>query len=328
MNESILWPIFIGVFVVALVLDLFVFQRKAHVIPVKEALKLVGFWVALAAVFNGIIYISLGHEKGMMFTTAYLVEYSLSIDNLFVFLAIFTYFAVPREAQRKVLLWGIIGAIVFRGIFIFLGISLISRFHFLVYILGAFLIYTAIKLATQKEKEIEPERNPIVKISRKIMRVTPEYDGASFFKRENGLLFVTPLLVVLIAIETMDIMFAVDSVPAVLGVTLDPIIVYSSNIFAILGLRALFFALAGLFYLFRFLSTGVCFVLGFVGIKMLLGLLPDIFHVEFEMPVLVSLGVIVAILAVSIILSLIFPKKQVEEANGRGNLHQNTEQKK
>jgi len=310
MNETWLWPIFIGFFVVAMVLDLFVFQRKAHVIPVKEALKLVGFWIALAAVFNILIYIFLGHEKGVMFTTSYLVEYSLSIDNLFVFLALFTYFAVPREAQRKVLLWGILGAIFFRGIFIFLGIELISRFHFLVYLLGAFLIFTAIKLLTQKEKEIEPEKNPVVKFSRKIMRVAPEYQGASFFVKKDGLRYVTPLMIVLIAIETMDIMFATDSVPAVLAVTLDPLIVYSSNIFAILGLRALFFALAGLFYLFRFLSTGVCFVLGFVGIKMLLGMLPEYFHIDFEMPVLVSLVVIVAILAVSVILSLVFPKKE------------------
>ncbi len=310
MNETWLWPIFIGFFVVAMILDLFVFQRKAHVIPVKEALKLVGFWIALAVVFNVLLYIFLGHEKGVLFTTAYLVEYSLSIDNLFVFLAIFTYFAVPREAQRKVLLWGILGAIFFRGIFIFLGIELISRFHFLVYLLGAFLIFTAIKLMTQKEKEIEPDRNPIVKLSRKIMRVAPEYQGASFFVKKDGLRYVTPLMIVLIAIETMDIMFATDSVPAVLAVTLDPLIVYSSNIFAILGLRALFFALAGLFYLFRFLSTGVCFVLGFVGIKMLLGMLPEYFHIDFEMPVLVSLGVIVSILAVSVILSLVFPKKE------------------
>jgi len=328
MNESILWPVFIGVFIVALILDLFVFQRKAHIIPVKEALKLVGFWVALAVVFNAVIYIFLGHEKGVLFTTSYLVEYSLSIDNLFVFLAIFTYFAVPREAQRKVLMWGIIGAIVFRGIFIFLGIGLISRFHFLVYILGAFLIYTAIKLATQKEKEVEPERNSIVRLSRKIMRVAPEYNGANFFIKKDGLRYVTPLMIVLITIETMDVMFATDSVPAVLAVTLDPLIVYSSNIFAILGLRALFFALAGLFYLFRYLSTGVCFVLGFVGLKMLLGLLNDIFHIEFEIPVLVSLAVIVVILAVSVILSLVLPKKPAEDTVDKEILSQNADNKK
>ena len=219
MNEAYLWPIFIGIFVVAMVFDLFIFQRKAHIIPLKESLKLVGFWVALALAFNAVIYIYLGHEKGILFTTSYLVEYSLSVDNLFVFLAIFTYFAVPREAQRKVLLWGILGAIFFRGIFIFAGITLIERFHFLIYILGAFLIYTAIKLMTQKEIEVEPEKNPIVRFARKIIRVAPEYEGAKFFKRTNGLLYATPLIIVLIAIETMDIMFATDSVPAVLAIT-------------------------------------------------------------------------------------------------------------
>ncbi|MCJ7425970.1 MAG: TerC family protein [Dehalococcoidales bacterium] len=303
MNETYLWPIFIAIFVLAMVFDLFIFQRKAHVIPLKESLKLVGFWVALALAFNAVIYFYLGHEKGILFTTAYLVEYSLSVDNLFVFLAIFTYFAVPREAQRKVLLWGILGAIFFRGIFIFAGITLIERFHFLIYILGAFLIYTAIKLMTQKEIEVEPEKNPIVRFARKIMRVAPEYEGAKFFKRTNGLLIATPLVIVLIAIETMDIMFATDSVPAVLAITTDPLIVYASNIFAILGLRALFFALAGLFYIFRFLSTGVCAVLAFVGVKMLLS---DVFPI----PVLISLGVVIAILGGSVVLSIVLPKKE------------------
>jgi len=303
MNETYLWPIFIAIFVLAMVFDLFIFQRKAHVIPLKEALKLAGFWVALALAFNAVIYFYLGHEKGILFTTAYLVEYSLSVDNLFVFLAIFTYFAVPREAQRKVLLWGILGAIFFRGIFIFAGITLIERFHFLIYLLGAFLIYTAIKLMTQKEIEVEPEKNPIVRFARKIIRVAPEYEGASFFKRTNGVLIATPLVIVLIAIETMDIMFATDSVPAVLAITTDPLIVYASNIFAILGLRALFFALAGLFYIFRYLSTGVCAVLAFVGVKMLL---TDVFPI----PVLISLGVVIAILGGSVVLSIVLPKKE------------------
>jgi tellurite resistance protein TerC len=308
MSEAILWPIFGVVFVVALVLDLFVFQRKAHVIPLKEALKLVGFWVALALAFNAVIYFYLGHEKGILFTTAYLIEYSLSVDNLFVFLAVFTYFAVPREAQHKVLLWGILGAAFFRGVFIFAGITLIERFHFVVYILGAFLIYTAIKLMTQKEIEVEPERNPIVRFTRKIIPVAQEYDGANFFKRHKGMLFATPLIVVLVAIETMDIMFATDSVPAVLAVTTDPLIVYSSNMFAILGLRALFFALAGLFYLFRYLSTGICIVLAFVGAKMLTAdLLTHFFN--YQLPVTISLGVVVAILAGSVVLSIVLPKK-------------------
>lgn len=314
MTETYLWPIFGVVFVAALVLDLFVFQRKAHVIPVKEALKLVGFWVALALAFNVVVYFYLGSEKGFLFTTAYLIEYSLSVDNLFVFLAIFTYFAVPREAQRKVLLWGILGAIFFRGIFIFAGITLIERFHFVVYILGAFLIYTAIKLLTQKEIEVEPEKNPIVRFARKIIPVAQKYDGANFFTRKRGMLLATPLIIALIAIETMDIMFATDSVPAVLAVTTDPLIVYSSNVFAILGLRALFFALAGLFYLFRYLSTGICIVLGFVGLKMLTAdLLWHFFH--YQLPVAISLGVVLTILAGSILLSVILPKKERAAAN-------------
>lgn len=308
MTETYLWPIFAVVFVVALVLDLFVFQRKAHIIPLKEALKLVGFWVALALAFNVVIFLYMGRDMGFLFTTAYLIEYSLSVDNLFVFLAIFTYFAVPREAQRKVLLWGILGAIFFRGIFIFAGITLIERFHFVIYVLGAFLIYTAIKLITQKEIKVEPERNPIVRFTRKIIPVAQEYDGASFFKRTNGMLVATPLIIVLIAIETMDIMFATDSVPAVLAITTDPLIVYSSNVFAILGLRALFFALAGLFYLFRFLSTGICIVLAFVGVKMLTADLLTHFF-DYQLPVVISLGVVVAILAGSVILSVVLPKK-------------------
>jgi tellurite resistance protein TerC len=324
MSEALLWPVFGGVFLAALVFDLFVFQRKAHIVPLKEALKLVGFWVALALAFNGVIYFYLGHEKGILFTTAYLIEYSLSVDNLFVFLAIFTYFAVPREAQRKVLLWGILGAVFFRGIFIFAGITLIERFHFIIYLLGAFLIYTAIKLMTQKEIEVEPEKNPIVRFARKIIPVAPEYDGASFFTRNKGVFLATPLIIVLIAIETMDIMFATDSVPAVLAVTTDPLVVYASNMFAILGLRALFFALAGLFYLFRYLSTGVCIVLAFVGVKMLTAdLLVHFFN--YHLPVVVSLGVVIAILAGSVVLSIVLPKK--EEAPALGNPPQKEKKK-
>lgn len=305
MPENYLWIIFIVIFVVALCLDLFVFQRKAHIIPLKEALKLVAFWVALALAFNAVVYITQGPQKGVEFLTAYLIEYSLSVDNMFVFLALFTYFAVPREAQRKVLLWGIIGAIVFRGIFIFAGIALVERFHFLLYLLGVVLIYTAVKLVTQKEKDVNPEKNPVVRFSRKFIRVTPEYNGNRFFTRKNGLLFATPLVITLITIETMDVMFAVDSVPAVFGVTLDPLIVYTSNIFAILGLRALFFALAGLFYLFRYLVYGLAVVLAFVGIKMLI---VDI----YEVPVLASLAVVLALILGSILASVLLPKKKEE----------------
>jgi len=307
MPENYLWIVFIVIFVAALSLDLFVFQRKAHIIPLKEALKLVGFWVSLALIFNAIVYLTQGTQKGFEFLTAYLIEYSLSVDNMFVFLALFTYFAVPREAQRKVLLWGIIGAIVFRGIFIFAGIALVERFHFLLYLLGVVLLYTAYRLIAQKEKEVNPEKNPVVRLCRKFMRVTTEYDGNKFFTRKNGLLFATPLFITLLAIETMDVMFAVDSVPAVFGITLDPLIVYTSNIFAILGLRALFFALAGLFYLFRYLVYGLAIVLAFVGVKMLI---VDIYHV----PVSISLGVVLVLIVGSILASVLFPKKKEAES--------------
>lgn len=312
MEQSTLWILFFVTFVIAISLDLFVFQRKAHVIPVKEALKLVGFWVTLALIFNAIVYFTRGPAKGVEFLTAYLIEYSLSVDNLFVFLAIFTYFSVPREAERKVLLWGILGAIFFRAAFIFAGIALVNKFHFIIYILGGILVYTAIKLVTQKDKEIHPEDNPLVKFARKVIRVDPQYDGARFFKKKDGLLYATPLLIVLLSIETMDVMFAVDSVPAVLGITLDPFIVYSSNCFAILGLRALYFALAGLFHLFRYLIYGLSTILGFVGIKMLI--------VDFyKIPTFASLGVVFFCIAVSILASILIPKKEEEATPASGN---------
>ena len=308
MGEGFLWVIFIAVFIAALILDLFVFQRKAHIIPVKEALKLVLFWFTIAMGFLALVWVVEGPAKGVEFLTAYLVEYSLSIDNLFVFLALFTYFVVPREAQRKVLLWGILGAIFFRGIFIFVGIAAIEKWSFLMYVLGVILIYTAFKLITQKEKEVDPEKNPVVRLTRKFIRVDPQYDGSKFFKRKDGLLYATPLVIVLVTIETMDVMFAVDSVPAVFGITLDPFIVYTSNVFAILGLRALFFALAGLFYLFRYLVYGLSIVLAFVGVKML------IVH-WYKMPVLLSLAVVVGLILGSVLLSIILPKKETKESD-------------
>lgn len=301
-NETYLWIVFGVVFICALSLDLFVFQRKAHVIPLKEALKLVAFWVSLAAVFNIVIYLTLGSAKGVAFTTAYLIEYSLSIDNLFVFLAIFTYFAVPRESQRKVLLWGILGALVFRGVFIGAGITLLDRFHFLIYVLGLVLIYTAFKLLKQKNEEVKPENNFIVKSVRKILPVHPKYIESKFFSRIKGVLHITPLFLVLVSIETMDVMFAVDSVPAVLGITLEPFIVFTSNIFAILGLRALFFAVSGLFHLFQYLMHGLALVLAFVGVKMLISR-------WYQMPVYISLGVVVMVIAISIAASILFPKE-------------------
>jgi tellurite resistance protein TerC len=311
-DQNYLWIIFGVFFVGAITLDLFVFQRKAHVIPVKEALKLVGFWVALALAFNLLIFFLRGPDSAVTFITAYLIEYSLSIDNLFVFLAVFTYFAVPREAQRKVLLWGILGAILFRGIFIFAGIALIEKFHFLIYVLGVLLLYTGFKLFRQKKEEVHPEKNPLVRLAQKLVRTVPEYHGTRFFVRIQKYLYVTPLMLVLISIETMDIMFAVDSVPAVLGITLDPLIVYTSNVFAILGLRALFFAISGLFYLFQYLLHGLAMVLVFIGVKMLISGF-------YEMPVFISLGVIAVLIFGSILVSILFPKKKSDDPDSQEN---------
>ncbi len=303
MDQNILWILFILFFVVAITLDLFVFQRKAHVIPVREALKLVAFWVGLALIFNLIIFFIRGHDQAIQYITAYLIEYSLSIDNLFVFLALFTYFAVPREAQRKVLMWGILGAIFFRGVFIFAGIALIEKFHFLIYVLGVLLLYTGFKLLREKKEEVHPEKNPLVRLAQKLVRTVPEYHETRFFIRIKGYLYVTPLVLVLISIETMDIMFAVDSVPAVLGITLDPLIVYSSNVFAILGLRALYFAISGMFYVFQYLLHGLSIVLIFIGVKMLISGF-------YEMPVYISLGVIALLIFGSIMASILFPRKE------------------
>lgn len=302
MTENTLWIVFGAVFVVAVFLDLFFFSGKAHIIPLKQALLLSAFWIGLGFAFNGVVYFALGTQKGLEFLTGFLIEKSLSVDNLFVFLAIFTYFAVPREAQRTVLLWGILGALVFRGIFIFAGIALIQQFHFLLYVLGAVLIYTGIKLAMQKGEEVHPEKNPLVRFARRLIRVYPHYQSNKFFTRVDGALYATPLIIALVAIETMDIMFAIDSVPAVFAITLDPFIVYSSNVFAILGLRALFFVLSGLFYLFRYLAYGLCGVLVFVGVKMLV---IDV----FEIPVGISLSVVGTLIFGSILVSILLPPK-------------------
>lgn len=300
-----LWALFITIVLVSLGLDLFVFHRKARVIPVGEALRLSAFWIGLALVFAGVVYLTEGPAKGTEFLTAYLVEKSLSIDNIFAFLALLAYFDVPGEAQRKVLTQGVLGAIIFRGVFIFAGVALVNRFHFLIYVLGAFLIYAAIRLLTQNGIEVEPEKNPLVRLARKIFRVTPGYDGGRFLVRINGLLYATPLLIVLISVETTDIMFATNSIPAVLGITLDPLIVYTSNVFALLGIRDLVFAIAGILRCFRYLVYSMCLVLVFVGIKMLVS---DVYAI----PTLVSLGVVFSLIAISIVASIFVPEKYLK----------------
>jgi len=301
-SQVLLWVVF-GVFVLAiLVFDLGVFHRKTHVIELKEALTRCGILIALALLFNLGIYFWRGSGKALEFLTGYLIELSLSVDNIFVFLLIFSYFRVPAPYQHKVLFWGILGALVMRAIFIAVGITLVQNFHFIIYIFGAFLILAGIKMCFRKEKEIHPEKNPVIKLFRWFMPVSAGYEDGRFFVKKNGRIFATSLFIVLLIVETTDVIFAVDSIPAILSITFDPFIVYTSNVFAILGLRALYFALAGITRLFCYLNYGLSVILVFVGLKMLLA---DI----YKMPIGIALGVVVSIILISIIASIFRPRK-------------------
>ncbi len=267
----ILWWIFFAIFILAmLVLDLGVFSRRAHAVKIKESLHWMAFWIFLSVLFCLCVYIFYGHQKAMEFLTGYLIEYSLSVDNLFVFLLIFRYFSVPAEYEQKSLIWGIIIALIMRGIFIFAGIALINKFHWIIYVFGAFLIFTAIQIARGKEHEVHPEKNIMIKLLRILMPISHEYSGGKLFTVKEGKRFATPLLVVILVLGTTDVFFAVDSIPAVLAMTTDPFIVYTSNVFAVLGLRSLFFAISGLMKLFHYLQYGLAAILSFVGIKMLI----------------------------------------------------------
>lgn len=294
----ILFLVFVGVM---LVLDLAVFHRGCRKEEFRSALGWSFFWIALAAAFAVLVYFWRGKTPALEFVTGYLVEESLSVDNLFVFLLIFRYFKVPDEYQHKVLFWGIIGALAMRFAFIILGVALIHRFQWITYLFGAFLVYTGIKLVRSEEVDVEPEKNPVLKWVRKFLPVTPDYVSGSFFVRNAGL-YATPLLLVLIVIETTDVLFATDSIPAVLAITRVAFIVFTSNVFAILGLRSLYFALAGMMELFHFLHYGLAAILSFIGIKMLIS------H-YFTIPTPIALGVVGVVLAVSVGASLIFPKK-------------------
>ncbi len=301
------WWIIFTVFILAmLALDLGVFNRKSHVIKMKEAMLWTSFWVTLALLFAAAIYFFYGHGKAMEFVAGYLIEYSLSIDNLFVFMLIFRFFNVPHAYEHKALFWGILMALVTRGVFIFAGVALINAFSWVMYIFGAFLIFTGIKMALNKQTEVHPDKNIAIKILRFFMPVTHKFSEAKFFVVKRGVRYATPMLAVLLALETTDILFAVDSIPAVLAISKDPFIVYTSNVFAILGLRSLFFAISGLMKLFHLLHYGLAAILSFVGIKMLI---EDFFHV----PVAASLLVIASILVVSILSSIIWPDKEEGE---------------
>jgi tellurite resistance protein TerC len=297
-ERLILWIAF-NVFVLGmLALDLGVFHRNAHKVSLREALAWSLVWISLALIFNLGIYYFWGAEKALEFLTGYLIEKSLSVDNIFVFLMIFSYFAVPAIYQHRVLFWGILGALVIRAIFIATGAALLSAFHWMIYLFGGFLVITGVKMMLLGDQKLEPEKNPAVRLLRRVMHVTKEYHGQRFFVRTDGRLWATPLLLVLVVVETTDVIFAVDSIPAVFAITQDPFIVYTSNVFAILGLRALYFLLAGVMEMFRYLKVGLSFVLCFVGIKMML--------VDFyKIPIGLSLGAVAAILALSVLASLL-----------------------
>jgi tellurite resistance protein TerC len=309
------WILF-NLFVAAmLVLDLGVFHRGSNVIGFKKAALGSLFWISLAIAFGVLIYFWQGHQKALEFGAGYLIEESLSVDNLFVFLVLFNFFKVPPQHQYKVLFWGIIGALVMRFIFIFAGVSLINRFHWIIYIFGIILIYSGIKLAFGENSEVDPDKNPVLKLFRRFMPITDEYVGGKFVVKKNGRSYATPLLAVLIVVETTDLLFAVDSIPAVLAITRDPFIVYTSNVFAILGLRAMYFALSGMFELFHYLHYGLSAILVFVGAKMLLsneGVSVFGIPLHYETPTAAALGLVAGLLAISIIASLVFPEKKRE----------------
>jgi tellurite resistance protein TerC len=291
-----------------LALDLWVFHRPGHVARFREALGWSAMWVALAVVFATIVYFWQGHQTAVEFVTAYVVELSLSVDNLFVFLVIFRYFSVPEEHQHGVLFWGILGALIMRGIFIAAGVSLIHRFHWVLYVFGVLLIYSGIRVCVAGEHQIDPSKNPMVNLLRRLIPVTDEYHGGKFFVRRPGQtpsLYATPLLVVLLVIETTDVLFAVDSIPAVLAITLNAFIVYTSNVFAILGLRSMYFAIAGLMKMFRFLHYGLAVVLMLVGVKMLIA---DHYRISSAL----TLGMVAGVLLISVVASLAYPAKSAE----------------
>ena len=287
----------VGVFIV-LAIDLVGFNRKAHVITIREASIWTGVWVTLSLSFNVLVWHLKGPQAALEFFTGYLIEYSLSVDNIFVFVLIFTYFQVPKKYQHRVLVWGIIGALIMRGIMIWLGVALVERFHFVLYIFGAFLLITGFRMLVSKGEEIDLESNFLLKLARRWLRVTPDYHGQKFLVKIGDSWMLTPLALVVLCIESMDLVFAVDSIPAVFAITRDQFIIYTSNICAILGLRSLYFVLAHIIDRFIYLKTGLAIVLGFVGIKMLIGEI-------YRIPIWASLTFIISVLAVTITASLL-----------------------
>jgi tellurite resistance protein TerC len=291
-----------------LAIDLGIFNKKAHAASVKEAATWSTVWITLSFAFAGLIGHLYGKQAALEFVTGYIIEYSLSVDNIFVIVLIFSYFRIPDKYQHRVLFWGIIGALLMRGSMIAAGSFLINQFHWIIYVFGAFLVFTGIRMATHDESDIEPEANPILKLVRRVLPITHDYRGQGFFVKEapkRGMaptLMATPLFVVLILVETTDLIFAVDSIPAIFAVTKDPFLVYTSNVCAILGLRSLYFLLAGVIHKFHLLKLGIAAVLTFVGVKMLLSGV-------YEIPTLLSLILIASLLGVSVAASVLFPKE-------------------
>jgi tellurite resistance protein TerC len=301
-GTPLMWGVFVAVVVAALALDLFVFHRHARQVRVREAGMWVLVWISLAAAFGAWMWAVAGHRPALEFATGYLVEYALSVDNIFVFIVIFRYFGTPAEHRHRVLFWGIVGAVVLRGLFVVAGLGLIALFHWTLYVFGALLLWTGIKLLRQSEMEMHPEQNPVVLFLRRHLRMTDRLDGEKFLVRVDGKLFATPLLAVLLVIDVVDVIFAIDSIPAIFGVTRDPFIVFTSNIFAVLGLRAIYFLLHDLMDRFAYLHYGLGLVLAFIGAKMLLA------H-WWEVPVQWSLSVVAGLLGGAVVISWLFGPK-------------------
>ena len=296
------WIIFNAVILLLLFLDLAVVNRTYRVVPFRQALLMSGLWIGLAMAFAVFVHQWMGAAKALEFATGYLLEEALSVDNLFVFILLFAYFKVPPEEEKTVLFWGIIGALIMRGTFIWAGVALVQRFHWILYAFGVFLIWTGFQLMRKGEEQQDPSRNIVLRSCRRFLPLTETYEQKQFFLRRDGKTFVTPLFVVLLVVETTDILFATDSIPAILAITRDPFIVYTSNVFAILGLRSLYFALSHLMKLFHYLNYGLSVVLMFIGAKMLL---PEEYHV----PTWAALVVVAGVLGVSVLASVLFPKK-------------------
>ncbi len=306
MHQFLLWGGFIVFILGMLVLDLLVLQKGDHEIKVRESLLWTLFWIVLSLLFNAGIYYFMGLSYALEFLTGYLIEKSLSVDNIFVFIMVFSYFGIASKYQHKILFWGILGAIVMRAAFIFAGVTIIEKLHWAIYVFGFFLVVIGVKMALQKEKEIHPDRNPVLILVKKFLPVTSDNVGGKFFVKRAGKIMATPLFIVLIVIETTDIIFAIDSIPAILSITLHPFIVFTSNVFAILGLRALYFALSGVMKLFVYLNYGLSLILIFVGVKMIVS--------EFyKIPVSAALAVVGGILVCSVVLSVLFPPKKADE---------------